>query len=103
MAITEPINASFVLVKVQENVWDVVIMAEEAVLRAFESLYGAHYIEDSVFNEQPVAIVPDFPNEIHAESWKEYWIIALNDPANACKTCQTVNELFARVERARAE
>jgi hypothetical protein len=101
MAITEPVKANFLMVKVSEGVWDVVIMAESAVLRAFEETYGAHYIEDSVFNDQPVAIVPDFPNQHHAESWKEYWIIAFNDPENACKTCNTVNELFSRIETGR--
>jgi hypothetical protein len=103
MVITEPISASFLMVKVSEGVWDVVIMAEDAVLHAFEETYGAHFIENSVFNDQSVAIVPDFPNELHAESWKEYWIVALNDPENACKTCVTVNELFRKIERAREE
>jgi len=103
MAITEPVKASFVLVKVDESVWDVVIMADVEVLRAFSDVYGAHFIEESVFDDRPVAIVPDFPNELHAESWKEYWIVALNDPENACKTCTTVNELFRKIEVARQE
>lgn len=103
MTISEPVDASFLLVKVDEQTWDVVIMSENAVLRAFEETYNAHYIENSVFDDQSVAIVPDFPNQHHAESWKEYWIIAFNDPQNACKTCQTVNDLFRRIESARLE
>lgn len=103
MAITEPVEASFTLVKVDERTVDVLIFAEEAVLRAFQETYNAHYIEKSVFSERPVAIIPDFPSNLHAESWKEYWIVAFADPENACKTCQTVNELFAKIERARSE
>lgn len=101
MAITEPVEAQFALVGVDENTWDVVISAEPAVLRAFQDTYNAHYIEKSVFGDKPVAIIPDFPNQLHAESWKEYWIIAFADPENACKTCQTVNDLFALIEAGR--
>jgi len=103
MVITTPVEAQFTLVKVEEYAYDVIIMAEPAVLRAFQETYNAHYIEKSVFAEKPVAIVPDFPNEIHAESWKEYWILAFADPENACKTCATVQELFDKIERARSE
>jgi hypothetical protein len=103
MAITEPVEASFTLVKVDEHTVDVLIFAEEAVLRAFQETYNAHYIETSVFSEKPVAIIPDFPSTHHAESWKEYWIVAFSDPENSCKTCQTVNDLFAKIERARSE
>jgi len=103
MSISDPVEATFLLVQVDENTWDVVIMAEEAVLKAFEETYQAHYVENSVFDDKSVAIVPDFPNKIHAESWKQYWIIAFNDPENSCKTCQTVNELFTRIENGRSK
>ena len=103
MAITQPVDAQFTLVKVEEYAYDVIIMAEPAVLRAFQETYNAHYIEKSVFGENPIAIVPDFPNETHAESWKEYWILAFADPENACQTCSTVQELFDKIERARSE
>ncbi len=103
MAITEPVDAQFTLVKVEEHAYDVIIMAESPVLRAFQETYNAHYIEKSVFGDKPIAIVADFPNETHAESWKEYWILAFADPENACQTCSTVQELFNKIERARSE
>jgi hypothetical protein len=101
MAITEPVEASFTLIGVDSDTWDVVISAEVAVLKAFQDIYNAHFIEKSVFDNKPVAIIPDFPNQLHAESWKEYWIVAFADPENACKTCHTVNELFAKIEAGR--
>ena len=103
MVVIDPVHAQFTLVAVEETAWDVIIMAEPAVLRAFQETYHAHYIEKSVFGDNPVAIVPDFPNKMHAESWKEYWIQAFADPENACKTCQTVQEMFDKIVRARAE
>lgn len=99
----DPIKANFLLVKVSENTWDVVIFGENAVLKAFANVYGAHYVEESVFENQPVAIVPDFPNQLHAESWKQYWIQAFAEPEKACKTCSTVNELFHLIEMGRAQ
>jgi hypothetical protein len=103
MVVIDPVQAQFTLVAVEENTWDVIIIAEPAVLRAFQETYNAHYIEKSVFGDNPVAIVPDFPNKMHAESWKEYWIQAFADPENACKTCQTVQEMFDKIVRARSE
>jgi len=103
MAITEPVHANFTLVKVEEESYDIIIKAEPAVLIAFQETYNAHYIEKSVFGENPIAIIPDFPNQTHAESWKQYWILAFADPENACKTCATVQELFNKIERARSE
>ena len=103
MTITAPVDAEFILVQADTNTWDVIIAAEESVLRAFQETYHAHYIEKSVFGERPVAIIPDFPNQHHAESWKQYWIISFADPENACKTCQTVNDLFDKIEKGRIE
>jgi hypothetical protein len=103
MVVIDPVQAQFTLVAVEQDTWDVIIMAEAAVLRAFQETYNAHYIEKSVFGDNPVAIVPDFPNKIHAESWKEYWIQAFADPENACKSCQTVVEMFNKIERLRSE
>jgi hypothetical protein len=103
MVVIDPVQAQFTLVAVEESTWDVIIMAEPAVLRAFQETYNAYYIENSVFGDRPVAIVADFPNKMHAESWKQYWIEAFADPENACKSCQTVVEMFNKIERARAE
>lgn len=95
----EQVNANFLLVKVEENLYDVVIFADLSVLRAFEEVYGAYFVEKSVFDNKPVAIVPGFPNEKYAETWKQYWIQAFSDPENACKTCVTVNQLFSLIEQ----
>ncbi len=103
MVVIDPVQAQFTLVAVEETAWDVIIMAEPAVLRAFQETYHAYYIEKSVFGDKPVAIVPDFPNKMHAESWKEYWIQAFADPENACQSCQTVVEMFDKIVRLRAE
>jgi hypothetical protein len=103
MVVIDPVQAQFTLVAVEADTWDVIIMAEPAVLRAFQETYNAHYIENSVFGDNPVAIVPDFPNKMHAESWKEYWILAFADPENACKSCQTVVDMFDKIVRARSE
>jgi hypothetical protein len=93
------IRTNFMLVKVQEGQWDVLIFAEQAVLDAFVQTYkNVFYIEKSVFNESPMVVVPDFQNQNHAEVWKEYWEIAFADPENACKTCPTVQELFRHIQ-----
>lgn len=103
MVTMDPVEANFLLVQVDEKTFDVVIFAEEAVLRAFQEIYKAHYIPNSIFENKDVAIVPDFPNQHHAESWKQYWIEAFAEPENACKTCHTVNQLFQRIEAGRNE
>jgi hypothetical protein len=90
----EPLEANFLLVKVEEDVWDVCIFGDEAILKAFEEVYSGHYIEKSVFENKPMLVIPEFPNRMQAESWKEYWLEAFSDPQNACKGCVTVNELF---------
>lgn len=97
----EPIDSKFLIVKVDEQTFDVVIFAEKAVLKAFEKIYKAFYIEKSVFSENPVSIVSDFPNQDHAELWKQYWIEAFAEPEKACKTCTTVNDLFSLIEQGR--
>lgn len=103
MVMMDPVEANFLLVQVDESTFDVVIFAEEEVLRAFQEVYKAHYIPDSIFENQTVAIIPDFPNQHHAETWKQYWIQAFAEPENACKTCETVNALFERIEEGRNE
>ncbi|MBD3260760.1 MAG: hypothetical protein GF334_03650 [Candidatus Altiarchaeales archaeon] len=95
----EAIDVNFLLVKVDENLYDVAIFAENHVLKAFQEVYDAYFVENSVFDNKPVAIVPDFPNERHAEAWKQYWIQAFAEPENACKTCATVNQLFDLIEQ----
>lgn len=91
---TEPINVEFLLVKVEEGMWDVCIFGDNVVLKAFHEIYRGHFIEKSVFDDKPMIVIPEFPNEMHAESWKEYWMEAFADPENACKTCPTVTQLF---------
>ena len=99
----EPIDASFLLIKVEEDVWDVAVFGETEVLKAFEEVYGAFYVEKSVFDQRPMCVVPEFPNKLHAEAWKEYWLEAFRDPEHACQTCATVTKLFALIKKAREE
>lgn len=98
---SEPITVEFLLVKVEDDVWDVCIFSDDAVLKAFESVYDGHYIENSVFDERPMIVIPEFPNETHAEAWKQYWIEAFSDPDNACKSCPTVTQLFSTIAELR--
>ena len=97
----DPIQASFMIIKVEDNIWDVAIFGEPSVLEAFSSVYDAHYVHESVFEKRPMAIIPDFPDKRHAEVWKEYWIDALRNPDTACKSCATVNQLFNVIEEVR--
>lgn len=96
-----PIQANFMIVKAKENVWDVLIFAAPAVLKAFQDTYssGAFFVEKSVFNQSPMVVIPEFPNKEHAEVWKEYWEKALGDPDSSCQTCPTVREFFQRIEK----
>ena len=98
----KPINAHFEVVKIDDNTWDVIILAEDAVLKAFAQVYqNLFYVEESVFDRKPAVIAPDFPNHLHASAWKSYWINAFQDPENACKTCGTVNKLLELIEQSR--
>ena len=101
MKVSSPIEANFLIVKVDEGTFDVVIFSEKPVLLAFEEVYNAYYIEKSVFQDKPVAIISDFAKQEHAEAWKQYWILAFSEPENACKTCVTVNKLFGLIEQGR--
>lgn len=95
----DPIKASFMLVKVSEEHWDVLIFAEEAVLKAFTSTYpNIFYVEKSVFKDMPMVVVPDFPKQNHAKTWKEYWEQAFEQPEKSCQTCPVVQELFRFIE-----
>jgi hypothetical protein len=95
----EPIRANFMLIKVAEDKWDVIITGEQAVLNAFSQTYSnLFYLEKSVFDKKPVVIAPDFPNQDHAKIWIEYWEMAFEEPENACKSCPTVQELFGKIE-----
>jgi len=94
-----PIDIKFLLIKVEEDVWDVAVFAEKPVLKAFEKIYGGFYVEDSVFNRGPMCVIPEFPNQVHAEAWQEYWRKAFKDPDNSCKGCATVHELFRLIEK----
>ena len=98
----EPIDAQFLIIGVEETVWDIAIFAEKPVLKAFEKIYHGHYVEESIFDKRPMCIIPEFPNQMHAETWKQYWIRAFADPDHACQGCVTVNELFQFIERERA-
>lgn len=97
-----PIKANFTLVKVEEEQWDVLIFAEESVLKAFAKTYSnVFYVEESVFDKKSMVVVPDFPNQQHAQIWKEYWQLALADPDNSCDNCPAVTEFFQHVEEGR--
>ena len=98
----EPINAQFAVIKVDENTFDVVIIGEDAVLKSFIKVYDKlFYVENSVFDNKPAIIAPDFPNAQHAETWKQYWATTFADPDNACDTCPTVHQLLGLIEEAR--
>lgn len=99
MAPTQPIKANFMIVKVEEDVWDVLVFGSAAVLKAFRDVYGGVYVEESSFNNMPVCVMPNFENKTYAETWKEYWVEAFRFPEKACKTCQTVNDLFSLIEK----
>ena len=98
----EPIKANFLLIKAEENIWDVGIFGQPEVLKAFEEIYHGFYVEKSVFDQKPMCVIPEFPNKIVAEAWKVYWLDAFADPDNACKTCATVQNLFKMIEKNRA-
>ena len=98
----EPIQAEFQIMKVEEDVWDIVILAEDYVLKAFSQVYdNLFYVEESIFARKPAVIVPNFSNPEHAAVWKEYWINAFSDPDNACKGCHTVDEMLRFIEQGR--
>jgi hypothetical protein len=100
----EPVDAQFAVIKVDDTTWDVVIIGEDAMLKSFTRVYDKlFYVEESIFDKRPAVIAPDFPNGDHAETWKQYWVLAFNDPDNACKTCATVKQLLTMIEKARAE
>jgi hypothetical protein len=100
----DPIQATFEVVKVNENTWDVIIVAEEYVLQAFTKTYqNLFFVEKSVFGNKPIVIAPDFPDAIGAEAWKEYWIKAFSNPDEACQTCTTVKALLWYIEDARTK
>ena len=100
----EPISANFQVLKIEPDVWDVVILAEKSILQSFVKVYdNLHYFDKSVFNNEPAVVAPDFPNQLHAMAWRDYWKKAFADPDNACKTCPTVNELLQHIEKARNE
>ncbi len=98
------IKGSLTIVKVEEHVWDVVVLAEHATLKAFMDVYpNLFYVEHSVFNDEPAVIAPAFDNKQHAETWAEYWRIVFADPENACKSCPTVKEFMDILEQGRSE
>jgi hypothetical protein len=94
-----PIKANFMIVNIDEDHWDVLIFAEQSVLKAFIQTYpNLFYVEKSVFNDSPMVVVPDFPKKNHAEAWKEYWELAFAEPDKSCSTCPVVQELFRFIE-----
>ena len=100
----KPINATFELVKIDDDNWDVLIFSELPVLKAFNSTYSnLFFVEKSVFNKLPMVVVPSFGNKKHAEVWIEYWKVAFSDPDNSCQSCPTVRELFEKIENSRLE
>lgn len=97
----KPIDVQFLVIKVEDDVWDIAIFAEEAVLKAFAKFYHGFYVEKSVFDKQPMCVIPEFPNQMHAEAWKEYWIRAFDNPSESCTSCTSVNDLFQFIENER--
>lgn len=97
-----PISAHFMLIKIEEDVWDVAIFGEDAVLKAFAKFYNGFYVEESVFDKKPMCVIPEFPNQLHAQAWKEYWTKAFKDPSQACGSCTSVHDLFQFIEKERA-
>lgn len=94
-----PVQADLKVVKVDDNTWDVLVFAEDKVLKAFESTYtgGVFYVERSVFNNKPMVVVPSFPSQQHATVWKDYWVSALAEPDKSCKSCPTVMQFFEKI------
>ena len=99
----KPIDVQFLVIKVEEDVWDIAIFANEVVLKAFEKVYEGFYVEESVFDKRPMCVIAGFPNQLHAEAWKKYWIVAFHDPNKSCKSCVTVNQLFTMIEEGLAK
>ena len=67
----QPVQATFEVAKVENNIWDVLIFAEDSVLKAFVKVYPElTYVEESIFAKKPMVIAADFPNQIHANSPK---------------------------------
>lgn len=91
------------ILKTSDGMWDVVILAELAVLKAFTAIYPTvFFIEKSMFNDKPAVIVPDFGEQVHAETWAMYWKVVFEDPEAACKSCATVTQFLEAVETERA-
>ncbi len=98
----DKIKGSLNVVKISENKWDVVILAEQSALKAFTSIYpNLFYIENSVFDNEPAVVAPDFANKSHAETWAEYWRVVFSDPDNACESCPTVREFIDEIRTGR--
>ena len=98
----EPIKVHLETIKVDDYTWDVVILAEEAVLQSFVKVYkDLFYVDESIFNKNPAVIAPNFSNKLQADTWKAYWVRAFADPENACDSCATVHELLELIEEAR--
>jgi len=88
------VNPDFLVVKIDESTFDVLIFASTPVLKAFEKVYSGVFIEDSAFDHKSVCVMPNFENLEFATAWKEYWVKAFSNPEKACQSCQTVNDLF---------
>ena len=94
---TKTIEASFLIVKIKEDVWDVLVFGAVPILKAFSDIYHGIFVSESKFDNKPVCIMPNFENKQFAEAWKNYWIEAFSSPEKACKTCPTVSEMFEKI------
>jgi len=92
------IEANFLVVKVEDEVYDVVVFGSIPVLKAFQEVYHGFFVEQSAFDSLPVCVMPNFEKFEYAEAWKNYWIKAFSEPEKACKTCPTVNEMFQKIK-----
>lgn len=107
LASIDPIQFDIRVADIEGKAFDVLISGELPLLKAFDAVYdNVIFIAKSKLGI-PLVVAPDFPNREHAEVWKQYWERALSNPAQSCKNCPTVQELFKYVisfrEQARSE
>jgi len=101
----EKIVGKLQVVKTPEDLWDVIVLAEEPVLKAFSQIYSnVFYIEKSAFEEKPIIVAPDFGDKLQALTWAHYWQDVFDNPNKACTSCATVVQFLeiVQTERVRA-
>lgn len=99
----DPIDYNFLLLKQEENIFDIILFSDHIVLNAFKQVFDVEYVENSIFDNKSIVVFPNFPNYQRAELWKQYWINAFSDPDKSCQTCPDVIRLFELIEEGRNE